>query len=124
MEWECFSTEGLPPRYEHASFISRLSSDNSSHTLCVFAGAKPEGAVSDVWKLDLGNVAVYMTTHPPHPFLNVPSSFHACVYTDMCACTCVGPGVCDQVRMGGGACPEALSGSNSTVCQMSFSNHF
>lgn len=54
MEWEIVPTEGLPPRYEHASFVSHSSSDSNSHTLCVFAGAKPEGPVSDVWKLDLG----------------------------------------------------------------------
>lgn len=47
------AAEGLPPRYEHASFIAQSPSDRSA-SLFVFAGAKQDRPVNDVWKLNLG----------------------------------------------------------------------
>lgn len=47
MEWVSLPSEGLTPRYEHASFVT-----NSQ--LYVFAGANPAGSVNDVWMLNLG----------------------------------------------------------------------
>lgn len=46
--------DGLPPRYEHATFIAQSPDDCISPSLYVFAGAKPDGPVNDLWKLNLG----------------------------------------------------------------------
>lgn len=64
MCWTTLPSDGLPPRYEHASFITspspsspKAESDSLStrgNSLYVFAGAKPEGPVLDMWKYSLG----------------------------------------------------------------------
>ena len=54
MEWDSVSADGLPPRYEHATFITHSPDGHGSVSLYMFGGAKPDGSVNDVWKLNLG----------------------------------------------------------------------
>ena len=54
MEWDSVSADGLPPRYEHATFITHSPDGHGSISLYMFGGAKPDGSVNDVWKLNLG----------------------------------------------------------------------
>ena len=51
------AAEGVPPRYEHASFVAG-SADRKAPNLFVFAGARQDGPVSDMWRLDWGKVLV------------------------------------------------------------------
>ena len=69
IEWIAPLCVGLPARYEHASFIASAPSDDSvsGDQLYVFAGAKPEGPVNDMWRLNIGvpynSIMYLLATH-------------------------------------------------------------
>lgn len=52
IEWTVLPCKGFPARYEHASFVA--GSSGTVEWLYVFAGAKPDGPINDMWRLDLG----------------------------------------------------------------------
>ncbi len=55
-EWMTLPSK-FPARYEHASFIASSSDDtDTGDLLYVFAGAKPEGSVNDMWRVNLGRM--------------------------------------------------------------------
>ncbi len=54
MKWSQLPNESLPSRYEHASFMSGCKGVSDQQELCVFAGAKLDGPVNDMWKYNFG----------------------------------------------------------------------